>query len=354
MEAFDKKMEELRTSSTSDKTNQALKEDSASKTPAEKKEDFKKFCDEYKEKNGKAQNPDKLMDEFRKSRFADEYGKQGGDPQDADKAYGSKGDISSLKGDDFRNEIKERIEAETGKEAAKNEINSETARLSASGKSPEATIQNAQNIENAVKPGFEQRFREQNGIPEGQKLSDEQQKKVDKEYNDAFLKAFVDQKYGHIPNFNSLAGIDGDKVDPAFKTKEVSEMMKSFPDEASFNNLDGRTTEKASIPHLLSMIQHETTSADSLGLSIVKGVGNGIQTSNIAESMKKIPTMLSSITDSIIPMKEEPGHTGLIAGLSPDLQAAFNRSAVDGLREFYNNAQQHVDNFQNNDFIQLP
>ncbi|MGV8121267.1 MAG: hypothetical protein AB2L14_16015 [Candidatus Xenobiia bacterium LiM19] len=195
----------------------------------------------------------------------------------------------------------------------------------------DATVQNTKNIMDRTREpfneGFVQKYKDEH---DGKEPSAEE---INKAHNEAFLKAFTHERY----HFDQAAGIEPDKIDKSFRDPMVKQMLSSFPDKINLTNPDGSEVKDVSINHMLSGIQWHGTDSDSLSSSLVKNtVGNGVN-SHLAESLK--PT---GIYGDFHKNGEEPGHSGIWAGASQDLQKEFLNDPVQGMKKFLENPSQYI------------
>jgi|GEM_PF-2080416 len=196
----------------------------------------------------------------------------------------------------------------------------------------DATVQNTQNIMDRTREPFNENFvQKYKGEHDGKEPSPEE---ISKAHNEAFLKAFTHERY----QFDQAAGIEPDKIDSSFRDPMVKQMLSSYPDKIDLKNPDGSEVKDVSINHMLSGIQWHGTDSDSLSSSLLKNtIGNGVN-SHLAESLK--PT---GIYGEFHKNGEEPGHSGIWAGASQELQKEFLNDPVQGMKKFLENPSQYID-----------
>lgn len=195
----------------------------------------------------------------------------------------------------------------------------------------DSVIKNTENIMNKTKEPFKKEFVEKYKAENGGKEPTKEQ--IEKAHNEEFLKSFTHQKY----KFDQLAGIEPEKRSSAFKDPMVEQMMASYPDKINLKNKDGSEVKDLSVNHMLSGVQYHGTDADSIKSAMQKyTVGQGVN-SHLAESLK--PT---GIFGEIHKNGEEPGHSGIWAGSSRDLQKEFMNNPVEGMKKFLDNPSQYI------------
>lgn len=207
---------------------------------------------------------------------------------------------------------------------------------------PGAVLANAQNIVDATEGRFREDFIAQYKSENGGKTPSSAD--VKEAYNDQFLKAFVNARYPSFVEQDSVkdnigghgipfAGFDPDNLNPAFKSPEVMEMLQSFPN--TYRPSPG--AEPISVNHLLSGLQFQATSADSIPNWITKQTIGTAVNSHVAETVLKDRR------------SQEKSFGGIDAAYSRDLQKTFiEQGPVQGLKSFFDNPAKHIDAGRNN------
>lgn len=184
-----------------------------------------------------------------------------------------------------------------------------------------AVTQNFQNIVDATRDRFTSDFTKQYQQENGGRSPSAST--VNEAYYEQLMKGFTATRYD---SFGKLSGVRPENLNPVFRDPKVQEMYNSFPN--SFKPAQGG--DPISVNHLLSGIQWQTTSADTVLDGIAKHtVGVGVN-SNFAEDVVKSRA------------SQERGHGGIWASKDPALQEAFKKDPVGALRDFLANPHGHI------------
>lgn len=191
-----------------------------------------------------------------------------------------------------------------------------------------AAVQNMANIEALTYDTFREQYIArvtEQAHPDGNggtyTHAEPSEQEIRQAFSNELLRGAVVSRY---PEFAPLVGISS--VDPLFQQQPVLSMLSGFPDSIQ---LPGGGP-PVSIPHLLSGLQANITSADSLIGGVVKPVFSQLVNGELAEVLLKDPA------------SQEQGFGGIIAARSPQLQAMFRQDPVGALQSFMADPQRYI------------
>ncbi|MDQ7826565.1 MAG: hypothetical protein RDV48_27430 [Candidatus Eremiobacteraeota bacterium] len=272
------------------------------KTPGEKKADFDKFGKDfrsnYMKEHGRPPSNDETLKAYEKEKGVD---------------------VSKLKGDELRQAAADRAEARTGKEATRDQVSDEIAKMSKNGESKDAVSQNMQNILDRTKDSFAENYLKNH--------PDASKEEIDKAHKEEALRAFA--AYGPYQGYSdSVFGIKKDNIDPSFKDDNTVRMLGSFPDKINATGENGKEYQP-SVNHLMNGLMNELAPNDAGKVN--KGFWADAASSPGAE-------LLKIFTGN----EMEPGVTGTRAANSPQLQREFMENPAQALSNFLDDPGKYV------------